>query len=62
MTTVESDTGTDRCEFCGEDYTDPNGVAPDQYMWEGHVIMECEEVPDDVRDWYNEPCTEVADG
>jgi len=29
------------CPYCGEDYTDPNGVASDDYMYQGHIIFDC---------------------
>ncbi len=43
------------CEFCGDTFYEPIDTPGPQYMWEGHIIMECSEVPDDVRRWYNDP-------
>jgi len=40
-----------KCPYCGEDYSDPNGVASDEYMYHGHIIMECEN-PDKMERAY----------
>lgn len=29
------------CPYCGSDYSDPNGVASDDYMWHGHIVNDC---------------------
>ena len=29
------------CRYCGSDYSDPNGVASDDYMRHGHIIFDC---------------------
>lgn len=29
------------CPYCGKDYTDPNDVASDEYMYHGHIINDC---------------------
>ena len=46
---------TETCEHCGVDYTDPNGWASDDYMRQGHLLYDCEDVPQDVRDRLNGP-------
>lgn len=29
------------CPYCGEDYSDPNDVAGDDYMYHGHILFDC---------------------
>lgn len=54
-------TDIDKCDYCGEDYTDPNGVASDEYMWTGHILNDCPDVPEDVFDYVNAPPQERKD-
>lgn len=51
---IDGDKATE-CAFCGEVYYEPQDIPTEQYMKEGHLIMECEKVPSHVRDWFNGP-------
>lgn len=48
-----TDSSDTECPYCGVDYTDPNGIASDGYMKIGHLIMDCEEIPQAHRAYIN---------
>ena len=56
---IDGDKATE-CEFCGEVYYEPQDIPPKQYMKQGHLIMECEQVPSQVREQFNGPPAESA--
>jgi len=43
------------CEYCGDETEDENGVASDDYMYHGHLLFDCSEVPALVRARLNAP-------
>lgn len=51
--TTMTDSSDTECPYCGVDYTDPNGIASDGYMKIGHLIMDCEEIPQAHRAYIN---------
>ncbi len=46
---------SEQCEFCNETYYREDDTPSEQYMWEGHIIVECTDVPKEIRDDINEP-------
>ncbi len=44
------------CEYCGGVYYDEDEHIPGkEYMWQGHIIMECDGVPEEYRKEMSEP-------
>lgn len=42
------------CPYCGTDTHDPGGPS-DDYMYVGHMIFDCREIPDMAHEWFNKP-------
>lgn len=49
------------CLYCGQDYSDPNGVAGDDYMYHGHILFDCPDPDMMERAWLNASPTERAE-
>lgn len=41
------------CSNCGEEYSDPNGIASEEYMWQGHVLFDCPDPNQMFKAWLN---------
>lgn len=54
MGSEDHDSGDHRCEYCGEVYWEPvDAPAGPGYMFQGHVLFECEDPDQMFKAWLN---------
>lgn len=44
------------CHYCGREYAESDGGAPDEYALRRHLLVECVEVPAAIRRRYDRSC------
>lgn len=49
------------CPYCKKDYSDPNGVASLDYMYQGHIIHDCPNPDKMERAYLNAAPAEVGE-